>query len=210
MTNFISSTLTFISPDHIIASVGLLGVIAVVFAESGLFFGFFLPGDSLLFTAGFLASQSILPLPLLLLGVMIAAIAGDSVGYAFGRSVGQALFSRPDSRWLKRKHLEQAKNFYETYGPRAIVFARFIPVVRTFAPIVAGVAQMKYRTFLTYNILGGILWSLALICLGYFFGQTIPNAQKYVTPIVILIVIVSILPGIIHLVKNRLSKNVVQ
>jgi membrane-associated protein len=204
--NLIHSILTFISPAYIISSLGLVGVIAVVFAESGLFFGFFLPGDSLLFTAGFLASQSILPLVPLMIGSFIAAVVGDSVGYSFGKSVGQALYSRPDSRWFKQKHIEQARNFYEKHGPKAIVLARFIPIVRTFAPIVAGAANMNYRKFLSFNIIGGFIWSFGLIGLGYFFGNIIPNPDKYITPVVILIILTSFLPGIIHLVKMQILK----
>lgn len=204
--NFIHNILTIISPAYIISSLGLIGIIAVVFAESGLFFGFFLPGDSLLFTAGFLASQSILPIFPLLIGCFVAAVVGDSVGYAFGKSVGQALYSRPDSKWFKQKHIEKARHFYENHGPKAIVLARFIPIVRTFAPIVAGAANMSYRKFLSFNIIGALIWAVGLGSLGYFFGSIIPNADRYITPIVIVIILASFLPAIIAIVKAKILK----
>ncbi|MDB5259724.1 MAG: hypothetical protein JWO73_932 [Candidatus Taylorbacteria bacterium] len=204
--NLIHSITHFLAPAHIILSLGLIGVIAVVFAESGLFFGFFLPGDSLLFTAGFLASQGFISLPLLLIGVFVAAVLGDSVGYAFGKVVGGKLYSRADSRWFRKKHIEQAGSFYEKHGAKAIILARFMPIIRTFAPIVAGAANMPYRKFIAYNIIGGLLWSVGLSIIGYSFGNIVPNADRYITPIVILILLVSILPGLWHLVKSQISK----
>ncbi|MEY2664730.1 MAG: hypothetical protein RIT04_538 [Candidatus Parcubacteria bacterium] len=205
--DLIHTFLSFISPANIIASLGVIGIIAVVFAESGLFFGFFLPGDSLLFTAGFLASTietSGISLIVVLIGSCIAAIVGDSVGYAFGKSLGQRLYSRPDSRFFKQKHITQAREFYEKHGGKAIILARFMPIVRTFAPIVAGAAGMRYKSFLSYNVIGGFVWSFGMTLLGYFFGKSIPNATEYVTPIVIAIIVVSFLPAIYHLIKSRI------
>ena len=145
--------------ESIIRIGGLLGVTAIVFAESGLFFGFFLPGDSLLFTAGFLASQGVVPIVPLVLLAVAAAILGDSVGYWFGRKVGPMIFTRPNSRWFSRERLEDARVFFEQHGPKSIVLARFIPAVRTFTPILAGVGRMRYAKFLAYNVIGGLLWA---------------------------------------------------
>lgn len=195
-----------LDPKMIISTLGLLGVVGAVFAESGLFFGFFLPGDSLLFTAGFFASQGFLFLPTLLVGVLIAAILGDSVGYSFGKYAGQALFDPANpkrSRFLKLEYLEKGRLFYEKHGAKAIIFARFVPVVRTFAPIVAGAVGMRYSTFIRNNVIGGTIWSIGFTTLGYVFGNTIPHADRYITPIVIAIIIISILPGIVHIVRAR-------
>lgn len=190
---------------EIIKSVGLLGVFGIVFAESGLFFGFFLPGDSLLFTAGFLASQNLLSLPLLLLGSFISAVLGDNVGYTFGLKVGPKLFNRPDSKLFKKEHLQKARHFYDKHGPKTIVLARFMPFIRTFAPIVAGAAGMHYPTFVTYNLVGGLLWGIGLPLLGYSLGRIIPLElmDKYLLAIIVTIVFLSILPGILHYFKQK-------
>jgi membrane-associated protein len=168
----------FLDAEHLIDAFGLLGIWAIVFAESGLLIGFFLPGDALLFTAGFLASgpsdfpESLhLPLLPLIIGIWIAAIVGDQVGYVFGQRVGPALFSRPDSRFFKQANVDKAHEFFERHGPRAIVLARFVPVVRTFTPITAGVSGMEYRTFVRWNVIGGTLWAWGVTLLGYFLGQ---------------------------------------
>jgi membrane-associated protein len=192
----------------IVASIGplvYLAVFFVLFAESGLFFGFFLPGDSLLFTLGLLASQQVLSLPVMLLLWPVAAVTGDSVGYWFGERYGRRLFTREDSIWFHKKHLVTAHDFYEKHGGKAIVLARFIPAVRTFVPIVAGMAQMSYRKFLFWNLLGGIGWSLGVTIAGYFLGSVIPDVDKYLIPIVLLIILVSALPPVIHLYKERRS-----
>jgi membrane-associated protein len=187
---------------HLIQTVGIIGVFAIVFAESGLLIGFFLPGDSLLFTAGFLASQGIFSLPILLIGCAVCAIAGDSVGYAFGRRVGRRLFLREDSKIFKKKHLQAAEAFYEKHGGKAIVLARFIPIVRTFAPIVAGIGEMEYRRFVTFNILGGLLWAVGVTVAGYFLGSLIPDVDKYLLPILAVIIFISLLPSIIHVLRD--------
>ena len=182
---------------------GYIGLFLIIFAESGLFFGFFLPGDSLLFTAGFLSSQgyfSIMPLTLLL---FIAAVSGDAVGYLFGKKVGPKIFSRPKSFFFRPSHMEKTARFFDRYGAKTILIARFVPVVRTFAPIMAGVGGMKYRTFAKYNVVGGLLWAIGLTVLGYVFGQRVPNADQYVMPIVIVIIIVSFLPPIWEYFKER-------
>ena len=187
----------------LIQTVGYLGLFGIIFAESGLFIGFFLPGDSLLFTAGFLASQGFLNIWILAFLVFVAAILGDNFGYAFGRKVGPAIFSREDSLLFHKDHLERAKVFYEKYGAKTLVLARFLPVVRTFAPILAGVGQMHYRTFFFYNVVGAFLWALGMTWLGYFLGATIPGIDKYLIPIILAIIVLSSLPTLIHIIKNR-------
>jgi membrane-associated protein len=164
---------------------GLTGLIAIIFAETGLLIGFFLPGDTLLFTAGMLsAATGRPPIGLMLITLSIAAIVGDSVGYAIGRKSGPALYSRPNSRFFKQAHLQRAKAFYEKWGGITIVLARFVPVVRTFAPMVAGIARMDYRRFVIFNVFGGILWIVSVTLVGYFFGQ-IPFVQKHLEKIIL-------------------------
>ncbi len=197
------SILELLDPKILIQTVGILGVFAVIFAESGLFFGFFLPGDSLLFTAGLLASQDYFSITSLIFGCIIFAILGDNVGYAFGRRVGEKIFIREDSFFFHKKHVARAQIFYEKYGKKAIVLARFVPVVRTFAPILAGVGKMQYRTFLVYNIVGGVVWVSALSLLGFVLGNTVPDIDKYVLPIIALIIFISILPILLSYIKSR-------
>lgn len=198
-----SSILDLINPRTIIETLGLIGIIAIVFAESGLFFGFFLPGDSLLFTAGLFASQGYLSLPLLVIGSMIAAIVGDSVGYAFGKKIGPALFSREDSFFFHKKHALRAKAFYEKYGVKTIVLARFIPIVRTFAPIVAGIGEMKYKTFISYNVIGGIVWVALTTLGGYFLGTLFPQTEKYLHIIIVVIIVLSFIPVVVEYIQER-------
>lgn len=187
----------------IIETVGYLGVFAIIFAESGLLVGFFLPGDSLLFTAGFLASQGFFNIVTLSTLTFIAAVMGDSVGYAFGQKVGKKLFQREDSIFFHKKHLIRAQNFYEKHGGKAITIARFLPIVRTFAPIVAGMGDMQYKRFLFYNVLGGFLWAVLIPVLGYYLGSVIPGVDKYLLPILAVIIILSVLPTVIHLIRER-------
>ncbi|MDE2040972.1 MAG: VTT domain-containing protein [Patescibacteria group bacterium] len=194
---------TFLNPETIIHAVGTLGVILIIFLETGAFFGFFLPGDSLLFTAGFLATQGYTSLPWLLVGACAAAIIGDSVGYAFGRKVGPAIFTKDDSLFFSRKHIARAQHFYEKYGKKTIILARFVPIVRTFAPIVAGIGTMSYRTFVAYNIVGGILWSWLMLWFGYGLGSLIPNPDHYVLPVIGLIIVSSIIPPVWEYLKAR-------
>lgn len=195
---------------ELIKTIGYIGVFAIVFAESGLLIGFFLPGDSLLFTAGFLASQDILSLPVLAIGCGIFAILGDSVGYMFGRRVGRRLFEREDSTLFKKKHLQAAEAFYEKHGGKTIIIARFIPIVRTFAPVVAGAADMTYKKFATYNIIGGILWITSTTFLGYILGNTIPNITSYLHYIIGAVIILSILPPIIEILKERKKRRLLR
>jgi len=180
-------------------------VFGIIFAESGLMIGFFLPGDSLLFTAGLLSVSNthLAPLPVLIVGCAIAAIAGDQVGYAFGKKVGPPLFSRPDSRLFKQKHLKQAEAFFERHGSKTIILARFTPIVRTFAPIVAGASSMKYRTFVLYNIIGGIAWTTSMLCLGAALGKTFPGIGERLDYVIVVIVALSLIPFGVEYVRHR-------
>ncbi|MFM7529647.1 MAG: DedA family protein [Nodosilinea sp.] len=187
----------------LIKSMGYAGVWAMVFAESGLLVGFFLPGDSLLFTAGFLASQDLLNVWLLMIGSGLCAILGDSVGYSTGHRYGRQLFRREDSWLFHRDHLHRAQRFYEMHGGKAIVLARFLPIIRTFAPITAGIGQMHYPTFLRFNLAGGLLWTVALTLAGFFLGSLIPNVDHYLLPIVGLIILISVVPSLWHLRGKR-------
>lgn len=186
-------------------TVGYIVLFAIIFAESGLLIGFFLPGDSLLFPAGFLASTGFFSLPELVIICSVAAILGDSVGYLFGKRVGRRLFLREDSTFFKKRHLEAAEAFYEKHGSKTIVLARFVPIVRTFAPIVAGISSMHYRRFVTYNIVGGILWACGVTTAGYLFGHLIPENEidKYLLPIIALLVIIPGLPSLIHVIRDK-------
>jgi membrane-associated protein len=190
----------FLDPKSLIDDVGLWGVFAVVFAESGLLVGFFLPGDSLLFTAGFLASapSSVdealhLPLGFLLIGTFVAAVAGDQVGYLLGRRAGPAIFRRPDSRFFRQENVDKAHAFFDKYGAKTIVLARFVPIVRTFAPVVAGVSRMNYRTFVTFNVVGGFLWAIGVTLLGYFLGQ-VDVIEENLELAILTVVAISLLP----------------
>jgi membrane-associated protein len=199
---------SWLDPQTIIEKGGLWLVAPIVFAESGLLIGFFLPGDSLLFITGFLTSKPEglphigQPLPLVLVVLFIAAVAGDQVGYIFGRSVGPSLFHRPKSRLFNPDHVVKAHAFFERHGPKTIVLARFVPIVRTFAPIVAGVADMKYRTFTVYNIVGAGLWAVGITTLGYYLGQ-VDIVRENVEAAAVIIVAVSLIPVFVELVKHR-------
>jgi membrane-associated protein len=192
---------------ELLEAVGYLGLFAIVFAESGLLIGFFLPGDSLLFTAGLLASDAFgfFDIRLLLPLVAVAAIGGDQVGYLFGRRVGPRLFRREDSLFFHKKHLERAHAFYEKHGGKTIILARFLPIVRTFAPIVAGMGTMNYGQFVLYNVVGGLLWTISMIGGGYFFGSLLDpeHVDRYLLPVIVLIVAFSIAPTAWHLYKEN-------
>lgn len=188
---------------QLIKTVGYLGIFAIVFAESGLFIGFFLPGDSLLFTAGLLASQGYFDISILTILVFVGAVLGDQVGYYFGKSVGPKLFKRENSLFFDKKNLTRAKDYYEHYGVSTIILARFIPVIRTFAPIVAGIGQMKYRTFVWFNIIGGLIWSLSLTLSGYYIVKIIPGIEQYISWVIVGIVIASVVPMVIHFIKDK-------
>jgi membrane-associated protein len=186
-----------------IKAVGYTGVFAVIFAETGIFLGFFLPGDSLLFVAGFLASQGFLNIWVLTSLLFIAAVTGNILGYVFGYKIGPAIFNKEDSLLFKQSHVKKAQVFYDKYGGKVVMIARFIPIVRTFAPILAGVAKMNKSVFLFYNIVGALVWTLGLTLLGFWLGNVIPNIDHYLLPIVGAIIFVSILPGIIGYLQER-------
>ena len=200
--------LSLLHPEVFITSLGsfaLMGIFFVIFAESGLFFGFFLPGDSLLFTAGLLASQGFLNIWVLLAVGFVAAVLGDNIGYWFGHKVGPKIFAREDSLLFKRHHLIAAQKFYELHGPKTIVLSRFVPFIRTFAPIVAGAAQMHYATFMTYNLLGGALWAIGITLLGFFLGN-IPVVHAHYELVVLVIIFASIVPVVMHLIQDLRNK----
>jgi membrane-associated protein len=195
----------FLDPQWLVSTFGLIGILAVVFAESGLLIGFFFPGDSLLFTTGLLIADGRYlsqPLWLTCLLASLAAIAGDQFGYLFGRRFGPALYRRPDSRLFKQENLTRARNFFARYGARSIVLARFVPIVRTFTPIVAGASHMRYRTFLTYNVIGGTLWACGVTVLGYYLGR-VTFVRSHIELILIGIVVVSVVPIGIELLRAR-------
>jgi membrane-associated protein len=182
------------SIEEILGTFGYFALFSFVFAESGLFFGFFLPGDSLLFTSGILASKGLLDIYVIIVGTIICAFLGDQVGYWAGKRFGPSFFSKPKSFFRNPVHMEKAKKFYARHGRKAIVLARFVPVVRTFAPILAGTGRMDYRTFVAYNALGGIIWSTAFIGAGYLIGNILPNSGDVFTFIVLAIIVVSLIP----------------
>ena len=202
MMNFLLACV-HLDPLAIVQTGGYIGIAVLIFAESGLFIGIFLPGDSILFVAGLLAASGFFIAGPLMIIVVLAAILGDSVGYWFGAEVGGAIFKRKDSRFFKQEYLKQTERFYKKYGGRAVVLARFVPVVRTIAPILAGVSSMRYRAFLAYNMLGGFLWGAGMVALGFFLGTAIPNSDKYVLPLSLVIIVVSFLPIFFNLARNK-------
>ncbi len=192
-------------PRELVQWGGYIGLTLIIFAETGLLVGFFLPGDSLLVTAGLLIGTGIVDLNILYLNLLLvsAAIIGDAVGYWIGRRAGRPLFDRPDSRFFKRKHLLRTQAFYERHGGKTIVMARFVPIVRTFAPVVAGVAQMPYRRFAMYNIFGGIGWIVSMTLLGYFLGNTIPGIDEHIELLALVIIAISLLPLLLEYIRHR-------
>lgn len=189
----------------LIKSLGYLGIWGTVFAESGVLFLFFLPGDSLLFTAGFLASQGHLDIVILIIGCLIAAITGNMLGYEVGRRIGLKLFKDGESRFLKKKHLEMTQRFYNKHGRMTIIMARFMPIIRTFAPFLAGVVGMPYKIFMVYTIIGAFIWAGGLCVLGLFLGNIIPpeHIDEYLLPIIFAIIVVSLLPSFYHIYKEH-------
>lgn len=188
----------------LVQAAGYIGLIAIIFIETGFFFGFFLPGDSLLVTAGLLIATG-LDMNVYLLGAMlnVAAIAGDALNYWVGRYTGPKIFVRDDSFFFKKKHVERAHDFYVKHGAKTIVLARFMPIIRTFAPLVAGVAKMDYRIFTVYNIIGGTAWIWSMLFTGYFLGRYVPGIDKYIELVIIVVIFLSILPGILAWLKER-------
>lgn len=190
----------------LIQTIGYLGIFIMVFLESGMMFGFFFPGDSLLFTAGFLASQGFFDIATLITGCFAMAVAGDSAGFYIGHKFGRKLFNKEDSLFFHKDHLTRAEQFYLKHGGKTIILARFMPVIRAFAPVAAGIGSMNYSAFLFYNILGGILWAIGISLAGFYLGSIIPNVDKYLLPIVALIILASISPGIYHIFKDKSSR----
>lgn len=196
-----------------IQTVSLIGVAFVIFAESGLLIGFFLPGDSLLFTAGFLMYTGVLPINLFvaILVLFVAAAFGDTVGYAFGRRVGGRIFSRPDARIFKQEYIQRAQDFYDKHGSKTIILARFIPIVRTFAPIVAGAGNMPYKRFLAFNLIGAFLWTAGVTSAGFFLGKWFEamglDIDQVLLPIVAIIIVVSVLPPAIHILRDKKNRD---
>ncbi|WP_370413469.1 DedA family protein [Streptomyces fradiae] len=195
---------SWLDPDHLIATFGLIGVLVIVFAESGLLIGFFLPGDSLLFTTGLLVTTGKLDTPLWLVCALVvaAAVIGDQVGYLFGRKVGPALFKRPDSKLFKQENVEKAHEFFEKHGPKSLILARFVPIVRTFTPIIAGVSRMNYRSFITFNVIGGLLWGAGVTLLGSALGK-VDFVHKHIELILVGIVLISVIPVVIEILRAR-------
>src|SRR3989344_9612603 len=202
MLDFIYACIN-LDPIAIVKTGSYLGIAIIVFAESGLLFGILFPGDSLLFAAGLLSAGGFLAFEPLVFFVVVAAIVGDSVGYWFGANVGVNFFKRKDSFFFKQEYLKRTELFYQKYGGRAVVLARFVPIVRTLAPILAGIGSMKYSTFLRYNALGGFLWGMSMLSLGYFLGSIIPDSEQYILPISLIIIVLSFLPILINIFLGR-------
>jgi membrane-associated protein len=194
-----------LNPRDLLESFGpwaTIGLFLIIFAETGLLIGFFLPGDSLLFTAGILASQG--NLAVIALGCFLAAVIGDQVGYTIGQRAGPPLFRRPDSRFFKQRYVDRTKEFFDKHGPKTILLARFVPIVRTFAPVLAGVGEMNRRTFTTYNVIGGFVWGVGVTVAGYLLGEAIgSDIDKYLLPIIAVIIVLSILPPVIEMLRER-------
>ncbi|WP_431042979.1 DedA family protein [Streptomyces sp. P1-3] len=195
---------SWLEPNQLIDTFGPWGVMAIVFAESGLLIGFFLPGDALLFTTGLLVTTSVIKqdLWLMCVGIVVAAIIGDQVGYLFGRKVGPALFRRPDSKFFKQENVEKAHEFFEKYGPKSLVLARFVPIVRTFTPIIAGVSRMNYRSFITFNVVGGVVWGAGVTLLGAWLGKS-KVVRENIEAMLIGIVLLSVIPIVIEFLRAR-------
>lgn len=189
--------------DSLLRTVGYAGIFGIIFAESGLLVGFFLPGDSLLFTAGFLASQGVFNIVILCVITFLAAIIGDSVGYHFGKRVGPRAFKKEDSLVFNKENIEKSQKFFAKHGGKSIILARFIPFGRTFVPVIAGIGKMDYKRFLVFNLVGGLIWAVGVTVLGYFLGTVIPDVDKYLLPITALIILVTILPGLWHLLRDQ-------
>ena len=196
---------TVYNVPELIRLVGLYGLIVIVFAETGLLIGFFLPGDSLLITAGLFAARGDLDIVTLNIALIIAAIAGDATGYAIGKRTGKALYNRPDSFFFRKEHLRITREFYDKHGGKTIIFARFMPIVRTFAPVVAGVAEMGYARFATYNVIGGIAWVTSCTMGGYLLGALIPDIESRIHLVVGVVIVVSLLPPGIAWLRSRMA-----
>lgn len=192
--------------EEIVIWGGYIGLFVIVFSETGLLIGFFLPGDSLLVTAGLFAARGQLDIALLNVILIVAAVTGDATGYYIGLKAGHALYNRPQSRWFRRDHLIKTREFYEKYGGITIVIARFMPFARTFAPVVAGIAEMTYRRFAIFNIAGGIGWVVSMTFIGYFLGRTIPGIERHIEYVIFIVIAISVLPIFIKYLQHRAQK----
>ncbi len=192
----------FLNPETLINTVGYMGIFLIIFIESGIFFGFFLPGDSLLFSAGFLASQGRLDIATLIMGVFVASVLGVIIGYLFGKRIGEKIFHKEDSFFFNSKNLKRTQEFYKKYGTLTITLSRFVPIVRTFAPILGGVGKMNFKTLLKYDLLGSALWAVLVPSAGFFFGRKIPVIHELVLPIVTVLFFLTFIPVIIALYKH--------
>ncbi|RPJ71291.1 MAG: DedA family protein [Alphaproteobacteria bacterium] len=208
MDGFFDFLKELVNPESIISYGGLYLLLFVVFAETGLFFGFFLPGDSLLFTAGLLCSTGLLVIhpALLVLYIVIAAVTGNMVGYTFGKKVGVLLFKRKSRFFFRQEHLVTANEFYKKYGKKTLILSRFLPIVRTFAPIIAGIVKLDYRKFFIYSLVGALLWVPTLVLTGYFMGEYVPNTKEYLEYIVIFLIVITAIPFVYNSVKRKILR----
>ena len=195
-----------ISPKHLLGSYGVVGLVLIIFAECGLLIGFFLPGDSLLITAGLFAARGDLNLALLIVTLIPAAILGNATGYQIGKRTGKALYSRPDSLLFRREHLQMTHDYYERHGGKTIIIAQFAPILRTFAPVVAGVGEMGYRRFASYNVVGAIAWITSMTLGGYLLGNVIPGIDKRIDVVVMVVIVISLLPALIGWLRSRRAR----
>jgi membrane-associated protein len=210
MEHFYEILKELVNPESIIRYGGLYLLLFVVFAETGLFFGFFLPGDSLMFTAGLLCATGILELHIvnLLIFMITAAVSGNMIGYLFGKKVGVLLFKRKSGFFFRQEHLLTARDFYQKHGGKAIVLSRFLPIVRTFAPIIAGIVELDYRKFFIYNVVGGVAWVSSLVLCGYFLGKYVPESKEYLKYIVIFLILITSIPFLVNSIKKKKKKKV--
>jgi membrane-associated protein len=207
---FLHAILTTEGLRQLVVEGGYIALFVIIFSETGLLIGFFLPGDSMLVTTGLLIATGMVDMSIVTLNLvlMLAAVLGDATGYLIGKRAGHALYNRPNSRFFKREHLLRTHAFYEKHGGKTIVLARFIPIIRTFAPVVAGAADMGYRKFATYNIIGGTLWILSTTMLGYLLARAVPNIEKYLHLVIGVVILLSLLPPIIEWLKHRRAKKI--
>jgi membrane-associated protein len=197
---------SILDPIYLLSTFGYIGLAFILFAETGLLIGFFLPGDSLLFAAGLVAAQGHLNVFLVMIIAALAAIAGDSFGYYFGKSTGHKLFARKDSRFFSQAYVTKAHVFFEKYGAWSVVLARFVPIIRTFTPIIAGASSMTYMTFLRYNVIGALIWTIGVTFLGVQLGRSIPNIDAYILPIVSVVIASSLGLSVFHYIKQKSTK----
>jgi membrane-associated protein len=211
ISQFFHTILTTDGLRHLVVEGGYIALFIIIFSETGLLIGFFLPGDSLLVSTGLLIATGMVDMNIVTLNLllMLAAVLGDATGYFIGRRAGHALYNRPNSRWFKREHLMRTHAFYEKHGGKTIILARFIPIVRTFAPVVAGAADMGYRKFATFNIIGGVAWIFSTTMLGYLLARVVPDIEKYLHLVIAVVIFLSLLPPIIEWLKHRKKKVVV-